>query len=71
MHWRRGRRAAPPHRPPQEPCMLLTVAIALFVLWALGLLAFKVVSGVIHLALVVAVVALVAHFVRRRAPRAL
>jgi uncharacterized membrane protein (DUF485 family) len=51
--------------------MLLTVAIALFVLWALGLLAFKVVSGVIHLALVVAVVALVAHFVRRRAPRAL
>lgn len=48
--------------------MLLTVAIVLFVLWALGVVAFKVTAGIIHLALVIAVVALVVHFVRRRAP---
>jgi hypothetical protein len=48
--------------------MLLTVALLLFVLYLLGVVAFKVTAGVIHLLLVIAVVAIVAHFVRRRAP---
>lgn len=50
--------------------MLLTIAIVLFVLWALGFLAFHVTAGIIHVALFLAVVALIAHFVRGRAPRA-
>ena len=45
---------------------MLAVAILLFVLWALGFLAFKVTVGAIHLLLVLAVVALIAHFVRGR-----
>jgi hypothetical protein len=51
--------------------MLLTIAIVLFVLWALGFLAFHVASGIIHVALFLAVVAIIAHFVRGRAPRAI
>ena len=58
-----------PVRPPELP-MLLTIAIVLFVLWALGFLAFNIASGIIHLALFLAVIAVIAHFVRRRAPRA-
>jgi hypothetical protein len=50
--------------------MLLTVALVLFVLYLLGVVAFKVTAAVIHLVLVLAVVAIVAHFVRRRAPAA-
>jgi fatty acid desaturase len=50
--------------------MWLTIGIVLFALWALGYLAFNIVSGVIHLALFLAVVAIIAHFVRKRAPRA-
>jgi hypothetical protein len=75
MHWERARRgtgrdARPATiRLPELP-MLLTVAIVLFVLWALGFLAFNVASGLIHVALFLAVVAIIAHFVRARAPRA-
>lgn len=50
--------------------MLLTVALVLFVLYLLGILAFHVTAGIIHLVLVLAVVALVVHFVRGRAPAA-
>jgi hypothetical protein len=67
---RRTPRAHPTTVQLQELSMLLTVAIVLFVLWAVGFLAFQIASGIIHLALFVAVVALIAHFVRRRAPRA-
>ncbi len=49
--------------------MLLYVALAIFVLWVLGVIVFKVTAAIIHLALFVAVLALVAHFVRRRVPR--
>jgi hypothetical protein len=45
---------------------MLVIALALFVLWALGYLAFHVTVGAIHLLLVLAVIALVAHFVRGR-----
>jgi hypothetical protein len=49
--------------------MLLTIALILAVLWALGFLAFHVTTGVIHLVLAIAVIMLILHFVRGRAPR--
>lgn len=50
--------------------MLLTIALVLFVVWALGFLAFHVTVGAIHLVLALAVIALIAYFVRGRAPAA-
>ena len=44
--------------------MLLTIAIILAVLWALGFLAFHVTSGIIHLLIVLAVISLIAHLFR-------
>ena len=46
--------------------MWITIAIVLAVLWLLGFFAFEVASGIIHLLLIVAVIALVLHFVRGR-----
>lgn len=46
--------------------MLLTIGIILAVLWLLGLVAFHVTTGFIHLVLLVAVVLLVVHFIRGR-----
>ena len=46
--------------------MLLIVALVLLVLWLLGLVAFHVTSFAIHILLLIAVVALVMHFVRGR-----
>lgn len=50
--------------------MLMTIALVLLVLWVLGVVAFKVTAGVIHLVLLIAVVMFVLHFIRGRAPRA-
>jgi hypothetical protein len=36
--------------------MLLTIALILFVLWLLGVVAFHIASGLIHLVLIVALV---------------
>ena len=47
--------------------MLMTIGIVLLVLWALGLLAFHVSSGVIHLLIVLAAIAIVVHLVRGKA----
>ncbi len=44
--------------------MLMTVAIILLVLWALGFFAANISSGFIHVLIVLAVVALVLHLVR-------
>ena len=44
--------------------MLLTIALVLVVLWLLGFLAFKVTATAIHLVLILAVIALIMHFVR-------
>jgi Family of unknown function (DUF5670) len=44
--------------------MLLTIAIILFILWALGFFAFHVTSAFIHLVIVIAIILLVLHFVR-------
>lgn len=46
--------------------MFLTIALILFVAWALGLFAFHLAGGLIHILLVVAVIAIIVHFVRGR-----
>jgi hypothetical protein len=48
--------------------MLLTLAIIILVLWALGFLAFHVASPLIHLLLVVGIIVLIVNFVRGRGP---
>jgi hypothetical protein len=49
--------------------MFLTIALVLFVIWALCLLVFKITAGGIHLIVVIAVIALIVHFVRGRGTR--
>jgi hypothetical protein len=44
--------------------MLMTIAIVLVVLWALGLFAFHVSTGLIHVLVVIAVIFLVLHLLR-------
>jgi hypothetical protein len=44
--------------------MLLTLAIVLFVVWALCVLVFHVAFALVHLLIVLGVIALVMHFVR-------
>jgi hypothetical protein len=46
--------------------MLLTIAIILFVLWALGFLVFHTAGALIHLLLVIGVIVLIWHFVSGR-----
>jgi hypothetical protein len=50
----------------KEPSMLATIAIILIVLWLAGLLFFKTVGAIIHIALVIGIILLVLHFVRGR-----
>lgn len=44
--------------------MFLTVAIVLIVLWALGFFVFPVGGGLIHILLVIALVAIIWHFMK-------
>jgi hypothetical protein len=44
--------------------MLMTVGIVLLVLWALGLFAFHVSTGLVHVLIVLAIIAIVLHLVR-------
>lgn len=46
--------------------MLALLGVVLLVLWLLGFLAFHVTSGLIHLLLVLALIAIVVHLVRGR-----
>ena len=46
--------------------MLLAIAIILFVLWALGFLAFHVTGAFIHVLVLLAVISLVVHLIRPR-----
>ena len=41
------------------------IALVLVVLWLLGAFAFKVAGGIIHLLLILAIVAVIVHFMRR------
>ncbi len=44
--------------------MLMTIGIVLLVLWALGLFAFNVSTSLIHVLVVLAIIAIVVHFMR-------
>lgn len=44
--------------------MLMTIGIILLVLWALGLFAFHISTGLIHVLVVLAIIAIVMHLVR-------
>jgi hypothetical protein len=46
--------------------MLLAICAILFIMWVLGLTAFHVAGGFIHLLLIFAVISLVMHFVGGR-----
>lgn len=46
--------------------MWLGLAIIALILWLLGALVFKIVGGLIHILVVIAVVAFVLHFIRKR-----
>ena len=46
--------------------MILALAVILFLAWLLGLVAFHVTGWFIHLLLVVAIVAIVLHFITGR-----
>jgi uncharacterized protein DUF5670 len=48
--------------------MLLTIAIILLILWALGAFAFHVGGGLIHLILVIAVIVIVYRLITGRRP---
>jgi Family of unknown function (DUF5670) len=50
--------------------MFAAIAAVLIVLWLLGLLAFHVSSGLIHILLVVGLVMLILHFFRGRSATA-
>jgi hypothetical protein len=46
--------------------MLVTIALILLVLWALGFFAFNVAGGLIHVLLVIAIIVGIMHLVRGR-----
>jgi uncharacterized membrane protein (DUF485 family) len=46
--------------------MLLTIAIILLILWALGFLAFPVAGGLIHILLIIGIIVLIWNFVAGR-----
>ena len=46
--------------------MLLTIAIILLILWALGFFAFHVAGGLIHILLVIAIIVLIWNFIAGR-----
>lgn len=46
--------------------MWLTIAAILVILWLLGFVAFHVAGGLIHILLIIAVIAIIVHFVRGR-----
>ena len=50
--------------------MLGIIAAVLIVLWLLGFLAFHVTTAFIHVALIVGIILLVMHFLRRTTARA-
>ena len=51
-----------------EVNMLLTIAIIILVLWALGFIAFHVTSYFIHVLIVIAIILFILHFVRGGRP---
>ena len=50
----------------RKTSMLLAICAVLFIMWVLGLTAFHVAGGFIHLLLIFAIISLVMHFVGGR-----
>jgi hypothetical protein len=48
--------------------MLLTIAVLLIILWALGFIAFPVLGGFIHILLIVAVILILVRIIRGENP---
>lgn len=48
--------------------MLITLAVVLIILWALGFLAFHVAGGLIHLLLLVALIVIIIRVIQGRRP---
>ena len=48
--------------------MLITLAVILLILWALGFLAFHVAGGLIHILLVIAVIVILVRIIQGRRP---
>ena len=46
--------------------MLITLAVVLLILWALGFIAFHVSSGLIHILLVIALIVIVVRLIQGR-----
>jgi hypothetical protein len=46
--------------------MLITLAVVLLILWALGFVAFNVSSGLIHILLVIALVVIIVRLIQGR-----
>lgn len=46
--------------------MFLTIAVVLLILWALGFFVFPIVGGLVHILFIIAVIAIIWHFVSRR-----
>jgi hypothetical protein len=46
--------------------MFLTIALVLLVLWACGFFLFPLVGGLIHILLIIAVIAIIWHFIKGR-----
>ena len=46
--------------------MLITLAVVLVILWALGFIAFHVTSGLIHILLVIALIVIVVRLIQGR-----
>jgi len=46
--------------------VFLTIAVVLIILWALGFFIFPIGGGLIHLLLIIAIIAIIWHFVSRR-----
>jgi hypothetical protein len=44
--------------------MFLTIALVLLVLWACGFFLFPVIGGLIHVLLIIAVIAIIWHFIK-------
>jgi hypothetical protein len=54
------------HLLPHGETMFLTIALVLIVLWALGFFIFPVVGGLVHILLIIAVIAIIWHFIKGR-----
>jgi hypothetical protein len=48
--------------------MLLTIAVLLIILWALGFIAFPVLGGFIHILLIIAVILILIRIIRGENP---